>query len=179
MIVHLTANKISSFGIRDEEEERQFRDGGRVQNGGRQREAPVISCVNVTMSPFCCDTGADGQSAFSLRSHSLSSEALSRSPQTAVALLQAHVQYQAKMRCCLFVIMTKYGNFCLTGRWNDEPRSWVHSQCWGKCYLNVCESKRRVALAISGLSWFFLGFFAQILTLSSLLILLFFKSSPL
>lgn len=123
MIVHLTANKISSFGIRDEEEERQFRVGGRVQNGGRQREAPVISCVNVTTSPFCCDTGADGQSASSLRSHSLSSVVLNRSPQTAVTFHQAHVQYQAKMKRCLFVKMTKYCKFCLTGRWNDEPRS--------------------------------------------------------
>lgn len=29
----------------------------------RRREVPVISCVNVTMSPFCSDTGADGQFA--------------------------------------------------------------------------------------------------------------------
>lgn len=29
----------------------------------KEREAPVISCVNVTTSPFCSDTGADGQFA--------------------------------------------------------------------------------------------------------------------
>ena len=82
MIVFLIANKIGSFGIRDEEEEEEEEEQGeggaekkeegvgRVQDGEmdrpgcllperererereNEREVPVISCVNVTMSPF-------------------------------------------------------------------------------------------------------------------------------
>lgn len=70
MIVFLIANKISSFGDGDEEEERGQREGEQKRGTerrwtGEEREVLVISCVvalvNVTMSPFCGDTGADGQ----------------------------------------------------------------------------------------------------------------------
>lgn len=86
----------------------------------REREALVISCVealgNVTMSPFCGDTGADGQftplPALAVFPHKHSAGELSDSHHIAPG---SHVRYQTKTRCRLFAIITRYADFCLAG----------------------------------------------------------------
>lgn len=118
MIVFLIANKISSFGIGDEEEERgceRERREGKQKSAGRREmdrpgclhlerekerekdgDAPVLSCVaalvNVAMSTFCSDTGADGQfapvSALAVLPHKRSAGAF-RQPSTRTELTRA------------------------------------------------------------------------------------------
>lgn len=88
----------------------------------KDREATVISrvaaLVNVAMSTFRSDTGADGQfapvSALAVLPHECSAGAL----QTAIESHQArHVRYQTKERCRHIATQTEYTDFYHTGGW--------------------------------------------------------------
>lgn len=116
MIVFLTANKISSFGVRDEEEERtQVSDGER---DGR-RSTRHVPCDGSTRSgdvSFWGDTGADGQFAPLSALTVLPQRELSDSRQI------THVWDQTKMRCLFFALVNKRIDFCFA-HWRVKWRN--------------------------------------------------------